>query len=685
METLRDTAETLIYKGASIVPVIDKRPYISDWSNIRGEDILEDIYTIQWKKANGIGILCGEASGIICLDIDIGSDNQELKTVREEIEKALPPIMCGLIGNPERPPARFFRYNGEKAQKFKNIDVEILSDGNQKVIPPSKHPAGRTYQWVGQPLTKIELDDLPDLPKHIITMLEIADTRHKKKKTRSKATAKHTPSVDIVKTPGRCASGSHNYLSSLAVALFHQHIDKDTIIKRIMAADKEINSDSDYLYFECPSRKEFKRGNSMLDNATQFVSEVEERNIEQRGPKTVVMEVSNSDKLMRTKGANGQTGHVINNLYNVRTIIEMIPGLSNNLWYDDFHHKFMGKKADGKIIEWADEDDLQLCMFMQKQLNMAQLKDEMVRKARIAHSMENVRNEPREWMETLQWDGTKRVESFFAEYMGCVDGEYTQAVSKNFWVSMVARIMMPGCKVDNMVILEGPQGAGKSKALKAIGGKWYVECNEPLHSKDFLLVTHGNLIVEIGELDSFNKAETNTIKKVVSTAVDRFRAPYARGARDYPRQCIFVGTTNDDDYLKDATGGRRFWPIACGDLKYDLIVEHREQLFAEAAILYNAGANWWEVPEMSNIIQASRTEEDPWTDKIEEYLEKQRALNRDYVTVVDILEKCLEFDTDKMDRRHSLRVGKVLKILGWGKKKTIREDGKIMKGYFKAK
>lgn len=679
-------AEELIYKGASIIPVKDKRPYIPKWSEIRGEDILDDIYTVQWKKANGMGIICGEASGVICLDIDINKTDEKLKAVLEQIEELLPPIFCGLIGNPERPPARFFKYNNEAAQKFINIGVEILSDGNQKVIPPSQHPAGQTYQWVGKPLNSIELDDLPDLPQELLEVLKELDEAHKPKKTAQTKTSKkpnQPPAATELKTePGRCKSGSHNYLSKLAVALFHQHMPTEKIIERVLQADAIVNEDSDYLYFECKSRP--WKTNNIEENAKAFVQEIENRNIEKRNDTyKEIHEVLHDDSLMRNKLANGMVGGLINNLYNVRRLIELAPGIGQNLWYDTFHYKFMGKKGNGEVVEWTDEHDLELCVFMQQHMGLPNLKDETVRKARIIHSMQNLRNEPKEWIESLTWDGTDRINTFFSQYMGAEDGDYTRSVSHNFWVSMVARIMKPGCKVDNMVILEGEQGVGKSTALNIIGGKWYVESNEPLGSKDFCQITHGNLIIEIGELDSFSKAESTTIKKVISTAVDRFRAPYARSAKDYPRQCIFVGTTNDTDYLKDATGGRRFWPVACNTVKYDDIKRDREQLFAEALVRYKAGMSWHEVPDVAKVVQESRTEQDPWQDDIERYLKERESMNAQYVTVAEVLTKCLEFDLDKMDRRHSLRVGKVLRTLKWNKKKSVNIDGIIHKGFFK--
>ena len=128
---------------------------------------------------------------------------------------------------------------------------------------------------------------------------------------------------------------------------------------------------------------------------------------------------------------------------------------------------------------------------------------------------------------------------------------------------MKAREFSTGCQVDNMVVLEGVQGIGKSRALRALGGKWYSSASESVMYKDFYLILTGSLIMEIAELDSFKKAEVTRIKQVISSPHDYYRVPYGRDAQVYPRMCVFVGTTNEREYLKDTTGARRFWPIKC--------------------------------------------------------------------------------------------------------------------------
>lgn len=279
----------------------------------------------------------------------------------------------------------------------------------------------------------------------------------------------------------------------------------------------------------------------------------------------------------------------------------------------------------------------------------------------VAHA--NKKNEVKEWVNRLNWDGIQRIETSFINHFGSEDTNYTRAVSKNFWISMSARAMSPGCKVDNMVIFEGEQGQFKSTALSIIGGRWYSEVNEHVGSKDFYLCLQGKLLLEISELDSFKKAESTTIKKVLTCRSDRFRPPYGKNSIDYPRQCVFVGTTNDDAYLKDTTGGRRFWPIKTGNINLSDLNRDRDQLFAEALALFRQGVSWWQVPkEQASLEQENRRQEDPW-----EAILKEKLQTVADITITEILTRELAVSYDNLSHSYVMRISKILPLLGFEK------------------
>lgn len=370
---------------------------------------------------------------------------------------------------------------------------------------------------------------------------------------------------------------------------------------------------------------------------------------------------------------NTNTPHY--NVDNAIIVLENYSKVGDHLWFDEFHSKyFTDLDYDYTTIikeprEINDVDFIDLTRMMQSELSLVKMTKTIVQDAIMSYANKNRKNEPKDWMETLKWDGKHRVKRFFHEYCGAIDTEYTSSVSKNFWVSMVARVFMPGCKADNMVILEGKQGAMKSSALEVIGGDWYASTSESPSSKDFFQTLQGTMILEIAELDSFGKADRNTIKKVLSTAKDRYRPSYGKTAQNFPRRCIFAGTTNEDHYLNDPTGARRFWPVRVTNIHIEAIRQDREQLFAEAVSLFNDGEDWYEVPyHLAKEVQDSRRESDIWEEEIAKWLDSHAKIDpnegRYFTTIHEIATQCLRLDPSQQTRSVKIRIGNILRSIG---------------------
>jgi putative DNA primase/helicase len=367
------------------------------------------------------------------------------------------------------------------------------------------------------------------------------------------------------------------------------------------------------------------------------------------------------------------------NLNNAVIALENDPTLKNLVWYDEFLQRILTQYKRGDDVleprEWTDADDVHLALYMQRNVGLVKLGRDIVSQAVIAVAFRHVRNCVRDWLDALEWDRISRIDHFFEDHFGAEATAYTRAAACNFWISMVARVYMPGCKVDNMVVLEGEQGIRKSSALQVIGGQWFTEQHESVTGKGFFEVLQGKLLVEIGEMDSFSRADITRVKQVVTCPSDRFRESYGRYAKDHPRQCVFVGTTNKDDWNKDETGARRFWPIACrGDIDIDAIRTNRDQLFAEAVSRFRASEDWWRMPEEeTRAEQQKRYDTDPWIDFIYEFI----SLRTD-VTVPEILIDCLKFDKDRIGKPDQMRVASCLRVIGW-KRRLERSVGKVAK------
>lgn len=363
-----------------------------------------------------------------------------------------------------------------------------------------------------------------------------------------------------------------------------------------------------------------------------------------------------------------------NYICNTDNVIRILTGISefkNIVWYDEFHHKYFTKWESKSVREWDDIDDLKLMVCVQNKIGLHKMSETHINQAIRLRAKQDCRNEPKDYMQSVTWDHVNRIESFFVDCFGTDDNDYSRAASKNWWLGIIARVYSPGCKVDNMIVLESAQGQQKSTALSVIGGQWYSEVSESVSSKDFYMAIQGKLILEIAELDAFSRAEANTIKKMITCRVDRFRPPYGRATQDFPRQCILVGTTNDNHYLKDDTGGRRIWPIKIGGIKLELISNIRDQLFAEAVYRYKSGETWWMMPKSAAVEQESRRQDDPWEEAINDWLVLNQKAE---VRASEVATLALKLDIGKVDKRIQSRICTVLRIIGW-QSRVIKRDG----------
>lgn len=280
----------------------------------------------------------------------------------------------------------------------------------------------------------------------------------------------------------------------------------------------------------------------------------------------------------------------------------------------------------------------------------------------------------RDWLSSLTWDGIPRVESFCPDHLWTANDEYHSAVSRALFVSAVLRVFRPGCKVDTTTILEGAQGYGKSNLWATLFDPWYAEVVDSLNNKDFFSGLRGVWCADFGELDQFSRAEATRIKQVLTMRVDNYRNHYGRSHARHPRQCIFVGGTNSDSWQTDATGGRRFLPVRVANpIDIDKVAAVREQLFAEAVWIVQAGPGaWWKIPNAEEHQDRSYIG-DPWEEPILEHLAQCAAPGGPgSTTIFDVLHDVLRIDKGKQTRADQMRASSVIKRAGWERKRHGR-------------
>ena len=295
---------------------------------------------------------------------------------------------------------------------------------------------------------------------------------------------------------------------------------------------------------------------------------------------------------------------------------------------------------------------------------------------------ENAFHPVRDYLDGCKWDKKYRLNSLLQTYLGALDAPaYLRAAGRMFLIGMVARIFEPGCKLDTVLVLEGDQGIKKSMTLAILGGPWFGDALPDLHDKDLRQYLRGKWLVEIAELAAIAKSDNEPLKAFITRRVEDYRPSYGREHTKEPRQCVLVGTTNGQDYLKDATGARRFWPIKLGGaINTDLLRADRDQLFAEAVVAYKAGEHWWPDEEAEAAFfkpqQDARFEVDAWQAPIEMWIRKGHTISeaseiRADVTTQNIIICALgQPDVSRIGTADTRRVGAIMRRLGWMQDRT---------------
>lgn len=380
-------------------------------------------------------------------------------------------------------------------------------------------------------------------------------------------------------------------------------------------------------------------------------------------------------------------------LHNLITIIENDDRLKGLFWLNDSSNQVvMARRAPwpgSNRDEFVDADSSELAAWLQHPDRYGmKCSDDTVLKAVIAAARRHRRHPIREYLSGLQWDGTPRIETMLIDMFGAGDNKYSRQAALCFMVGAVARVLWIdpknpalGAKVDFMLVLEGPQGKQKSTSLSELFGTyWFVETAESPTGKDFYQVIQGCWGVEIGEMDSFGKADVTAVKVAITRRTDKFRAPYERMPNSYRRECVFVGTTNDREYLKDATGGRRFLPVrADGDVDVPRIIAERDQLWAEAVHMFLQGFKYWVLPDDAPAQQAARYISDSWEGRVERWLTGRWTGDNDkhcpsrlkfevgkvkWTTTDELLEHAVGIEPGKHTKADQQRMANIMKRLG---------------------
>jgi predicted P-loop ATPase len=342
-------------------------------------------------------------------------------------------------------------------------------------------------------------------------------------------------------------------------------------------------------------------------------------------------------------------------------------------------------KSPGVGAELTDEALTWCRIAMWERCGLSVGKDPMAEAIEIA-AAERAWNPLTEWLGALEWDGEHRLNSWLSRYLGAEQSAYTREAGRAWLISAIARAFRPGCKADHVLVLEGPQGAGKSTAVRILGGDWTLEKLPNIRDPErAAFAICGKWLGEISELDAFKGARATAIKEFLTIQEDHFRPPYGRYFVTRKRTIVFIATTNDHVYLHDETGARRFFPVECGKIDLAGLTRDRDRLWAEARLAFESGARWWldaTGEADARVEQSARYDEDSWTEKIVAWLDRPGydGSIREKVSIGEVLSDVFELDPADWDRANQTRVGQTLARLGWAVERH-REQGVKVRRY----
>lgn len=413
--------------------------------------------------------------------------------------------------------------------------------------------------------------------------------------------------------------------------------------------------------------------------------------------------------------AKNAKGAVLNTIENVVRILRWDEVLSGRIWEDSFAGRIRCRTplpwcadSDEAERDWQDCDDAGLRWYIEKNYHVTGAGKVMDGVSVVAHSRR--RDPVREYLDRLTWDETPRLDTLFIDYLGAEDTPYTRAVTRKMFVAGVARTYRPGCKFDQICILSGRQGIGKSLLLSRMGREWFNDSITSFDGKEARENLRGVWIIELGEMTAFSRSESEAAKQFLSQTEDRYRAAYGRRTEVYKRRCVFFGTSNATDFLRDTTGNRRFWPIDCDPdrrvkrVHEDLTDTVVDQIWAEAVVRFRAGEPLIlgdELQQAAITEQQAHTERDPWAGDILAFLERLVPLNwagqdiesriawremggsdsteltpLSEVCVNEVWRECVGRADTSPDRVQSLRIAAVLNSTpGWVRVKESRRHG----------
>ncbi len=489
--------------------------------------------------------------------------------------------------------------------------VDVRADGGMVLGVPSVRPGfDQRYRWKNPP-GLFELAECPDWLLKLVLKpeKEKAEPRQSLNADIDNRWAQAALQSELAALLATPVGGRNHQLFKSASALFEVvsggHLGEALVRERLEAAASAIGLDSLETWRTIDSG--FKAG------------------IEKpRGPKQRKENTEPKFRHSELSLVRDDKGRPFFNPANALTLLSQHPEWSGVLAYNGFTaQKYLlrpipGQKAGISPRPLEDDDYVAVqCWFNRNGFPRTSM--DIVQGAVRKTCRDNHFDPLQDYLNNLIWDGEERLNTWLSAYCGAEPSVFSSEAGKRWCISAVARGLSPGCKADHMLVLEGSQGQKKSTALATLTGvDWFSDALPAMGTKDASSFLRGKWVIEVGELEAMRR-EVDAVKAFISRQVETFRPAYGREEVSEPRRCVFAGTTNKEDWQRDETGGRRFWPVRVGEIDINAIARDRDQIWAEAVELYRQGERWWLEGEAEKIARkevSNRRPVDPWSEDI---------------------------------------------------------------------
>lgn len=605
----------------------------------------------QWtvKPGANVAVATGAVSGVVVLDVNPRNGGEESLRELERLHGSLPETPCVLTGGDGRHLYFALPTNGLRSGKLAN-GLDIKADGGYVIAPPSTHPSGGSYRWkIG--LSQMPLAPCPDWVR--------SQTRKKfaKQTPSSQEDAGQSPLGRAFSKLGMLGGPLEGGKYKVVCPWQERHstgasLDSSTVI----FPPSEPNGIGG---FHCSHAHCAGRTN------IEVLRELERR-----------IAADDADKEWMAGLRRTPKGDVKNTFANIVKILTHDLEYAKKIQLDEM--RGLVKFND---VDMTDATVSAIRVNIEGRYSIQPADIETARAVQLVAS-DNSFHPVRDYLTLLKWDGLRRLDSVASDILDVraesdEERDLLSLLLRRWFISLVARPLCPGCKVDAALILEGAQGIGKSTFFRIVASDDWFSDTEMSLDKDALMQLRGTWVYEWAELENvLGRNTVSRVKAFISSTEDKFRPPFGRTPISVKRSGVIVGTTNNQDFLHDPSGSRRFWVVPVGSINAVPLRSQREQLLAEAVAAYRKGERYWldDAEEACREAMASRfTESDPWEERVLEFAQRQ-----EYVKTNEVLLQAIGLPLDKLTKRDEMRVSHILRRNGYGPGRS-RLDGKVQR------